>query len=86
LLEGLNQSVEQDPIEAPIAKADAVLVMLIEGVHGIPRLVDSAKLIHGQRLGINGRCGDGEYTRVFLRGVAAGGKSTEQDIKGAALG
>src|SRR5215469_4888184 len=45
LLEGLNQTVEQDAIEAPIAKADAVLVMLEKGVHGIPRLVDSSKHI-----------------------------------------
>jgi hypothetical protein len=34
LLEGLNQCVEQDAIKAPVAKADTVLVMLKEGVHG----------------------------------------------------
>ena len=36
LLKRLDQSVEQDPIEAAIAKADAGLVVLIEGVHGSP--------------------------------------------------
>jgi hypothetical protein len=42
----------------------------------------------GRVFGINGRGGDGEHTRVFLRRVAAarGKSTTEQDIKGAALG
>jgi hypothetical protein len=33
LLEWLGQPVEQDPVKAPIAKADAVLVVLVKGVH-----------------------------------------------------
>src|SRR5215469_11514100 len=34
LLEGLNQSVQQNPIEAPISELDAILVVLEKGVHG----------------------------------------------------
>jgi hypothetical protein len=30
----LNQSVEQDPIKAAIVEANAVLMVLIEGIHG----------------------------------------------------
>src|SRR5271165_1874769 len=37
LLKRLDQSVEQYPVEAAIVKANAVLVVLIEGVHGRPR-------------------------------------------------
>ena len=33
-LEGLNQSIQQEPIETPIPKLDAILVMLDERVHG----------------------------------------------------
>ena len=37
LLERLDQPVEQDPVKAPIAKADAVFVVLVKGVHdGLP--------------------------------------------------
>jgi hypothetical protein len=32
----LNQSVEQDPIKAAIVEANAVLMVLIEGIHGGP--------------------------------------------------
>ena len=34
LLEGLNQSVQKDPIETSISEFDATLVVLVEGVHG----------------------------------------------------
>jgi hypothetical protein len=34
LLEGLDQSVQQDSIEAAVAELNAILVMLDEGVHG----------------------------------------------------
>lgn len=34
LLERLDQPVDQDPIEAPIGETNAILVMLVEGVHG----------------------------------------------------
>ena len=34
LLERLNQAVEQNAVEAPVAGADAMLMMLAEGVHG----------------------------------------------------
>jgi hypothetical protein len=34
LLEGLNEAVEQDPVEAPIPKANAILMVLVERVHG----------------------------------------------------
>ena len=36
LLEGLNQPVDQDAVEAPIPETNAILVMLVEGVHGHP--------------------------------------------------
>jgi hypothetical protein len=34
LLEGLDQAVEQDAIETPVAEANAILMMLVECVHG----------------------------------------------------
>ena len=37
LLKRLDQSVEQNPFEAAIVEANAVLVVLIEGVHRTPR-------------------------------------------------
>jgi hypothetical protein len=36
LLKGLNQTVQQDAIEAAIAEPDTILMMLVEGVHGCP--------------------------------------------------
>jgi hypothetical protein len=36
LLERLNQPVEQNAIETPIRETDAIVVMLVEGVHGHP--------------------------------------------------
>jgi hypothetical protein len=38
--EGLDQSNEQDPLEAAIVETNAILVVLIEGVHGKPRRCD----------------------------------------------
>jgi hypothetical protein len=32
----LDQPVDQDPIEAPIPETNAILVMLVEGIHGHP--------------------------------------------------
>ncbi len=40
LLKGLNQTVEQQPVEAPVAESDAIFVMFEKGVHG--------KLLRGQ--------------------------------------
>jgi hypothetical protein len=34
LLERLDQPVEQNPIEAAISESNAILVMLVESVHG----------------------------------------------------
>jgi hypothetical protein len=34
LLKWLDEPVQQDPVKTPIAKADAVPVMLVEGIHG----------------------------------------------------
>jgi hypothetical protein len=34
LLEGLDQSVQQNPIEASIVELDAILVLFEKGVHG----------------------------------------------------
>jgi len=33
LLKRLNQAVEQEPVEAPIAESDAIFVMFVKGVH-----------------------------------------------------
>ena len=41
LLKRLDQAVEQDPVKAAIAEADAVLVMFVEGVHGRLPLIRS---------------------------------------------
>ena len=35
LLKGLDQAVEKNPIETPVRKANAILMMLVEGVHVI---------------------------------------------------
>src|SRR5208283_1070762 len=35
LLKGLNRRVEQDTIEATIHKTDVILMVFVEGVHGI---------------------------------------------------
>jgi len=34
LLEGLDQAVQENTVEAPIAESDVILVMVVEGVHG----------------------------------------------------
>jgi hypothetical protein len=34
LLERLDEAVEQDPIKAAISESNAILVMLVESVHG----------------------------------------------------
>src|SRR5205807_5755700 len=39
LLKWLDEPVQQNPVKAPIAKANAVPVMLVEGVHGRPSLI-----------------------------------------------
>jgi four helix bundle protein len=39
LLEGLHQAVQQDPVKTPIAEADAILVVLVTGVHGVSSCV-----------------------------------------------
>ena len=36
LLEGLDQPVDQDAVKAPVPETNAILVMLVEGVHGHP--------------------------------------------------
>jgi hypothetical protein len=36
LLKRLDKPVQQDPVKTPIAKADAVLVMFVEGIHRRP--------------------------------------------------
>ena len=35
LLKRLNQTVEQQPVETPVAESDAIFVMFVKGVHGI---------------------------------------------------
>jgi hypothetical protein len=39
LLKWLDEPVQQNPVKAPIAKANAVPVMLVEGVHRRPSLI-----------------------------------------------
>jgi hypothetical protein len=39
LLEGLDQAVKENAVEAPIAESDAILVMFEEGVHGYSSVV-----------------------------------------------
>src|SRR6266404_8868544 len=34
LLKGLDEPVQQDPVKTPVTKADAVLMLLVEGVQG----------------------------------------------------
>jgi hypothetical protein len=36
LLKGLNERVQQNAIEAAVRETDAIVVMLVEGVHGAP--------------------------------------------------
>lgn len=35
LLEGLDEAVEEDPVETAVVQFDAMLMMLVEGVHGV---------------------------------------------------
>jgi hypothetical protein len=87
LLEGLNQSVEQDPIKASVAKADTVLVMPKNASMGFPAWWIRPSLPMG---GVSGSTDDAAIASVrvyFSRRMAvARGKLTEQDTKGAALG
>jgi len=46
LLKRLDQSVEQNPVEAAIVKANAALMVLIEGVHGSPRRGELGSVAH----------------------------------------
>ena len=41
LLEGLDQAVEQNAIKAAVAEVDAMLMMLVEGVHGVLHVVQT---------------------------------------------
>jgi len=50
LLERLNQSIQQQPVEAPIAKLDAILVMLVKGVHGTSSVVRYLEAYSRERL------------------------------------
>ncbi|MGH6690233.1 MAG: hypothetical protein ACREF4_06100 [Gammaproteobacteria bacterium] len=36
LLKGLNETIQQHAIEAPVPEPDTILMMLVEGVHGLP--------------------------------------------------
>ena len=45
LLKGLDQCVEQDAVEAPVAEPNAVLMMLKKGVHGTPPTVVNARKV-----------------------------------------
>jgi hypothetical protein len=50
LLEGLDQAVEQDSIEASILELDVILVMLVKGVHGLLHGVEIPERINHGRL------------------------------------
>jgi hypothetical protein len=43
-LEGLNETVQQEPIEAPVSELDAILVVLVESVHGDLPVVEQQEL------------------------------------------
>ena len=95
LLERLNQSVEQDAIKAPVAKADAVLVMLEEGVHGTPGVGECHKLtswMPSADRAIGGADTPANRGRRDLRvsrrraAAARGTVGSARDIKGGALG
>ena len=51
LLEGLDEPVEQNPVKAAIPETNAILVMLVESVHGellcgeIPRSIASQRFL-----------------------------------------
>jgi hypothetical protein len=36
LLKGLDEPIEQDSIETPVRETDAIVMMLVEGVHEVP--------------------------------------------------
>ena len=44
LLKRLDKPVQQDPVKTPIAKADAVLVMFVEGIHCRPLMSEADNL------------------------------------------
>src|SRR5215469_1772166 len=39
LLKGLDEAIQQQTVETPIAETDAILVMLVKGVHGTSSVV-----------------------------------------------
>jgi hypothetical protein len=92
----LNQTIEQDAVKTSVAKADAVLVMLEEGVHGNPGVAKCWQLTRWARS--TEQAGDWwsreacerrwqSHRNEFLRRQAAGAVPvTLRDIKGAALG
>ena len=41
LLQRLDETIEQDPIETPLAAPDAIVVVLVEGVQGTSRAWDN---------------------------------------------
>jgi hypothetical protein len=49
LLKRLNEPIEENPIEAPIREADAVVVMLLEGVHGNLQVSQPEGYVHERR-------------------------------------
>jgi hypothetical protein len=56
LLEGLNQSIQQEPIKTPIPELDAILVMLDEGVHGTLLCGEIPGAYRRERLLLYGHC------------------------------
>jgi hypothetical protein len=66
LLKRLDQSIEQDPVEAAIVKANAILVVLIEGVHRTPRRGELGKVAD-----ISGSCAPSRSHRD-IKGNALG--------------
>src|SRR6516162_7711770 len=62
LLKRLDEPVEQDSVETAIAKADAVLVMLVEGIHRrLPR--SGAGSVTPCHIGLYARTGEGYQGR-----------------------
>jgi hypothetical protein len=56
-LKGWNEPVQQNAIEAPVREPDAIVMMLVEGVHGLLQALATR-----QDKPMNAATGNGQYT------------------------
>jgi hypothetical protein len=54
LLKRLNQTVQQQPVEAPVTESDAIFVMFVKGVHGTLLRGQIPGAYRRERLCVNG--------------------------------